>query len=242
MSVEGLCRSTPEAARTADAEIATPAPTRVHLAPRYNRMLPESLHGRARCSTPLARTPAMWDSGSGTLCQLPSMLSVPPSVVWPVANVVSGRIVVPSVYLTKPGAVKVNRDGRFFFRVTNPMNAPFIRQQGRDSVFPAPLKPPELLQAGMIGHRSVVGALVTFFQDRSQDATEGSPGGMVVDPGRGTRRPNEDLQRVGASRVVVAISYVPVLGPSRFLAERQDVRSQKVGVPHHAGQDGNSLP
>ena len=33
---------------------------------------------------------------------------------------------------------------------------------------------------------AIVGTLVALFQDRSHDATEGSPGGMVVDPGRRT--------------------------------------------------------
>jgi hypothetical protein len=106
--------------------------------------------------------------------------------VRPVADVVLGRVVVSPVYLSEPGTVKVHRDGRFVVRVTNPVNALVSWQQGRDPIFLAPPEPPELLQAGVIGHRAVIEALVSFFEDRSHDATEGSPGGMVVDPGRRT--------------------------------------------------------
>jgi hypothetical protein len=98
-----------------------------------------------------------------------------PWIVLPVADVVLGRVVVSPVYLPEPGTVKVHRDGRFFGRVTNPVNALLVRQNCRDSVFPFPLDPPELLQAGVIGHRAVIEALVSFFEDGSHDATEGSP-------------------------------------------------------------------
>src|SRR5829696_2265204 len=148
----------------------------------------------------------------------------------PIADVVLGRIVIPPVYLPKPGTVKVYGDGWFFGLVTYPVNTPLIRQHGRDPVFPSPPKQPELLQASIIGRGAVVGTFVAFFQNGSQDTTEGSPGGMVVNPGCRTRRPDEDLQRVGAVGVVVAVGYVPVLGPSRFLQERQDVRVLKVGI------------
>src|SRR5215212_3131560 len=84
-------------------------------------------------------------------------------------------------------------------------------------------------KASIIGQGAVVDTFVAFFQNGSHDTTEGSPGGMIVNPGRRTRRPDEDLQRVGAVEVVVAVGYVPVLGPSRFLQKRQDVRVQKVG-------------
>src|SRR5215213_7963236 len=170
------------------------------------------------------------------------MIYVPPSVVWSVADVVVGRIVIPPVYLIKPGTIEVHRDGRFSCGVTYAMNAPLIRKHGRDSIFPAPLESPELLQAGMIGQRAIVDTLVAFFQDGAHDATEGSPGGVVVDPGRRTRWPDEDLKRVGARRVVVAIGYIPIFGPSRFLHEGQDARGKKVGSSRQAGQDGNGLP
>src|SRR5215216_1744759 len=100
----------------------------------------------------------------------------------------------------------------------------------------------ELLQAGMIGQRAVIRALVTFFQDGARNATEDSPGGMVVDLGPCPWRPDEYLKRVGAAWIVVAIGHVPVLDPFRFLQKGQNVRTQKVGIPHYAGQDGNGLP
>src|SRR5215204_2319679 len=59
---------------------------------------------------------------------------------------------------------------------------------------------------------------------------------MVVDPGRRTRRPDEDLHRVGVPGVVVARGYVPIF--SRFLHEGQDVRGQEVRIVHQIGQDG----
>jgi hypothetical protein len=73
-----------------------------------------------------------------------------PWIVRPVADVVLGRVVVSPVYLPEPGTVKVHRDGRFFGRVTDPVDALVSWQHGRDPIFPAPLEPPELLQAGMI--------------------------------------------------------------------------------------------
>ena len=98
-----------------------------------------------------------------------------PSILRPIADVVFRRVVVPSIDLPEPGTIKVHRDGRFFVRVTNPVNALLVRQNCRDSVFPFPLDPPELLQAGVIGHRAVIEALVSFLEDGSHDATEGSP-------------------------------------------------------------------
>ena len=98
-----------------------------------------------------------------------------PSILLPVADVVSGRVVVPPVYLPEPGTVEVHRDGRFFGRITNPVNASLVWQNNRDSVFPSPLEPPELFQAGVIWYRAVIEALVTFFENGSHDATEGSP-------------------------------------------------------------------
>src|SRR5215211_6973237 len=115
------------------------------------------------------------------------------SIIGPVADIVSGRVVVTPVYLPEPGSVKVHRNGRFIGRITYPVNASLIRQHGRDPIFPSPLKPPELLQAGIIVQRAVVGTLVALFKNGSHNATEGSPRGMVVDHGRCTRGPDEDL-------------------------------------------------
>ena len=94
---------------------------------------------------------------------LPSMIYLPPSVVRSVADVVLRRIVVPPVYFPEPRTVQVNRDGRLLRWVTDPVNTPLVRQHGRDPVFPSPLEPPELLQAGVIGHRAVIEALVSHF-------------------------------------------------------------------------------
>src|SRR5215203_194562 len=63
---------------------------------------------------------------------------------------------------------------------------------------------------------------------------------MVVDPGRRTRRPDEDLHRVGVLGVVLAVGYVPIF--SRFLHEGQDVRGQEVRIVHQIGQDGDGFP
>ena len=52
------------------------------------------------------------------------------SVFRPVADVVPGRVVVPSVYLSEPGTVEVNRDGWYSRRVGNPVDTPLIRQHG----------------------------------------------------------------------------------------------------------------
>jgi hypothetical protein len=157
-----------------------------------------------------------------------------------VADVVSGRVVVPPVCLPEPGTVEVHRDGRFFGRITNPVNASLVWQNNRDSVFPSPLEPPELFQAGVIGYRAVIEALVTFFQNGSHDATEGSPSGMVVYSGRRTRRPDEDLYRVGVLGAIVVVGYVPIF--SRFLHEGQDVRGQEVRIVHQIGKDGDGFP
>jgi hypothetical protein len=68
----------------------------------------------------------------------------------------------------------------------------------------------------MIGQGAVVGKLATFLQDGSHDATEGFPGRMVVDLGRGSRRADEHFQRVVMLGAVVALGNVPVLGPSHL--------------------------
>src|SRR5215217_9105618 len=96
-----------------------------------------------------------------TVSMSPLPVYVPPasltsSILRTVADVVLGRVVVPSVYLTKPGTVKVHRDGWLLRLVTDPVNTPFVRQHGRDSVFPSPHEPPEPLQAGMIRQRAIV--------------------------------------------------------------------------------------
>src|SRR5215207_10328707 len=85
-----------------------------------------------------------------TVSMSPLPVYVPPasltsSILRTVADVVLGRGVVPPVYLSKPGTVKVHRDGWLFGGVTHPVNAPLIRHHGRDPIFPSPLKPPELL-------------------------------------------------------------------------------------------------
>src|SRR5215211_2006067 len=164
------------------------------------------------------------------------------SILGPVADVISRRVVVPPVYLPHPGTVKVQRDSSLLSRVTYSVNAPLIRQHSRDPIFPSPLKLPELLQARIVEQGTVVDTLVALFQDASRDATKRSPGGMVVDASSRTRRPNEDLQRVGAARALLMIGYVPVLILSRILQERQDVRAHKVGIPRQLGQNGNGLP
>ena len=74
-----------------------------------------------------------------------------PSILRPIADVVFRRVVVPPIDLPEPGTIKVHRDGRFFGRVTDPVDALVSWQHGRDPIFPAPLELPELLQAGMIG-------------------------------------------------------------------------------------------
>src|SRR5829696_5359750 len=144
----------------------------------------------------------------------PDYAPVSSSILQPVADVVLGRVVVPAIYLPKPRTVKVHRDGWRSGRVTHPVNAPLVRQHARDPIFTSPLEPPELVQAGIVSQGAIVGTLVALFKNGSQDATEGSPGGMVVDPGPGTRRPDENLQRVGMVGIVLAIGHIPVLGPS----------------------------
>src|SRR5215203_3798605 len=164
------------------------------------------------------------------------------SILRPVADVVLGRVVVPAIYLPKPRTVKVHRDGWRSGRVTHPVNAPLVRQHARDPIFTSPLEPPELVQAGIVSQGAIVGTLVALFKYGSQDATEGSPGGMVVDLGRGTRRPDENLQRVGMVGIVLAIGHIPALGPSCYLQEGQDMRIQKPGISYQARQYGGGLP
>ena len=53
-----------------------------------------------------------------------------------------------------------------------------------------------------------------------------------MDLGSGSRRPDEDLQGVGAILAVAAMGYVLVLSPSRSLQERRDVRVHEGSVPH----------
>jgi hypothetical protein len=52
------------------------------------------------------------------------------SILRTVADVVLGRVVVPPVYLPKPGTVKVYFDGWLFGWITHLVNALFIRQHG----------------------------------------------------------------------------------------------------------------
>jgi len=159
----------------------------------------------------------------------------------PVTNVVLGRIVVSPVYLTKPGAVEVHGDGRFCCRISNPVNAPLLRQHGRGSIFLTPLELPGLPQAGMVWSRAVVVALVTFLLDGAYDATEGSPGRMVVDLCPSAWGPDEDLKGAGTHQAVVTISHVPVFGPSRLLDEWKHTRGQEAGISRQVGQNGNGI-
>ena len=168
--------------------------------------------------------------GLGKRDVVPSTLDYPPSfsVLVTVTDVISRRVVVPSVYLSEPGTVEMDRDGRSRRRIANPVDAPLIRQYSRGSIFLAPLELPGFRQAGMVWRGAVIGALVTFLLDGAHDATEGAPGGMIVDLGGRTRRPDEHLQGRGSIRRIFAMGYIPVLG--LFLHQGQDVRGQEIGI------------
>jgi hypothetical protein len=60
-----------------------------------------------------------------------------------------------------------------------------------------------------------------------------------VDSGPAPRRPDEDLQGVGAVGAVVTVSHVPVLGPFCSLEEREGL--QKLWFPHQTGQEGSGF-
>ncbi|MDQ3912750.1 MAG: hypothetical protein M3305_13470, partial [Actinomycetota bacterium] len=76
------------------------------------------------------------------------------------------------------------------------------------------------------------------FEHRSHSAAVGSPAGMVVDLGLTPRRPDEDLQGVGAVLSVEAIGHVPLFDPPRLLQQRKDVRIQEGGILYQMSQEG----
>src|SRR5829696_4396528 len=135
----------------------------------------------------------------------------------PVADVLTGGVVVAAVHLSYPRSIEVHRDRRALTRVPYPVDAPVKGLDGGGSVFAAPRQLPDLLQAGVIGARAIVQALVALFEHGPDGAAVSSPGGVVVDLGSGSRRPNEDLQGKGAVLCVVAVGHVPVFSaPSLF--------------------------
>src|SRR4051812_22934938 len=94
----------------------------------------------------------------------------------------------------------------------------------------------------MIGPGAVVQALVAVFQDGSHDATEGSPGGMVVDLGLGTRRPDEDLQREGVVLAFIAMGHVPAFfSACRLAQEGKDLSFNKGRILDKISQEGSGL-
>ena len=64
----------------------------------------------------------------------------------------------------------------------------------------------------MIGARAIaiVQALVALFEHGPNGAAVGSPGGVVVDLGSGSRRPDKDLQGVRTVLALVAVGHVPL--------------------------------
>jgi hypothetical protein len=93
----------------------------------------------------------------------------------------------------------------------------------------------------MIGPRAVVQALVTLFEYGSHSTAVDSPGGMVVDLGLGTRRPDEDLQREGVVLAFVAMDHIPVFFPSRLFQEGKDLSFKKGRILHKMSQEGSGL-
>src|SRR5215211_6920271 len=92
----------------------------------------------------------------------------------------------------------------------------------------------------MIGPGAVVYALVALFEYGSHNTAVNSPGGMVVDPGLGARRPDEDLQSEGM--VLVAVGHVPVFfRASRLFQEGKDLSLKKGGILHKMSQEGSGL-
>jgi hypothetical protein len=94
----------------------------------------------------------------------------------------------------------------------------------------------------MSGTGAVVPALVTLFEYGSHSTAVNSPGGMVVDPGRRTRRPDEDLQRAGMVLAFVAMSHEPVFFcASRLIQEGKDLSLKEGGILHKMSQEGSGL-
>ena len=128
----------------------------------------------------------------------------------PVADVVAGGIVVPTVHISCLWSIEVHRDRRALAQVPYSVDATVARQYGRGSVLRAPRQLPDLLQAGVVGARAIVQALVALFEHRADGAAIGSLGGVVVDLGLGSRRPDEDLQGVRTVHAFVAVGHVPL--------------------------------
>jgi hypothetical protein len=161
-------------------------------------------------------------------------------ILSPVADVVAGEIIVPTVYLPYPRSVQVHRDRQAVARVPYPVNASVVGQYARGSVLPAPQELPDLFQAGMIGPGAVVQALVALFEYGSHSTAENSPGGMVVDLGLGARRPDEDLQREGMVLAFVAMGHVPAFFcASRLLQEGKNLSLKKGGILRKISHEGN---
>src|SRR5918995_3438236 len=94
----------------------------------------------------------------------------------------------------------------------------------------------------MIRLGAVVQALVTLFEYGSHCTAVNSPRGVVVDLGLGTRRPDEDLQRVGLVDTSVALGYVPVFFcASRLLQEGKDLSLKKGGIFYKMSQERSGL-
>src|SRR3712207_6238412 len=101
---------------------------------------------------------------------------------------------------------------------------------------------PNLSQAGVIGSRAVVEALVALFEYGSHSTAVDAPGGMVVDLGLSVRRPDEDLQRERVILAVAAMGHVPgFFRAARLFKEGKNVRLTKGGILHNMHQEGSSL-
>src|SRR5215212_8545693 len=134
----------------------------------------------------------------------------PASSYQPIADIVFGRIVVPSVHSPYRRAVQVHADRRLGAGFAHPVDAPATRQYCRGPILPVPPQLPDFLQTGVVDHRAVIEALVALFEHRSHNAAIGTPRGVVVDVGPPPLRPEEDLQGVGIIRAVAAMGYVPI--------------------------------
>ncbi len=166
---------------------------------------------------------------------------VPASSHQPIADVVSGRIVVPAIHLRHLGTVEMHGDSCARAWVPYPVDAFLVGQDGRGPISPAPHQLPDLPQTGMAFLQAVVEALVALFEHGAHGAAISSPGGVVVDLRSGFWRPDEDLQGVGAILAVAAKGYVPVLSPSRSLQERRDVRAHEGSVSRYISQEGGGF-
>src|SRR5215210_5505213 len=94
----------------------------------------------------------------------------------------------------------------------------------------------------MIGPEAVVQALVALFEYGSHSTAVDSPGGMVVDLGLGTRRPDEDLQREGVVLAFIAVGHVPVFFSScRLFQKGKDLSFKKGRIVDKMSQEGSGL-